>query len=108
MPTLRRRPWGQLWAAAPWDGRAKPPEPFRMPNTAAAPIDTPSPRGAVSLRRQGFGRMLAAVPWAGPSVPVPEVARTDGRIDFDAPSGSDDETVPNTLSARARRHEARP
>lgn len=71
VPTPRRRPWGHLWSAAPWDGRAKPPEPLRIPSTAAASIDTPPSRGTLSLRRRAFGRMLAAAPWAGRAAPTP-------------------------------------
>jgi hypothetical protein len=72
MPTPRRRPWGQLWAAAPWDGKARPDEPLRIPATDAALIDTPPPLGTLSLRRRSWGRLLAGAPWAARPRPTPE------------------------------------
>jgi hypothetical protein len=74
MPTVRRRPWGQLWAAAPWDGKARPDEPLRIPATDAALIDTPPPLGTLSLKRRAWGRLFAAAPWKPRPRPVGGVA----------------------------------
>jgi hypothetical protein len=96
MPTPRRRPWGQLWSAAPWDGQAKIPEPLRMPNTDAAMIETPPPRGTLSLRRQAFGRMLVTAPWSGrrPSRSTAIEQLSTEMIDFGVtPTGASDETL---------------
>lgn len=76
MPSVRRQPWGSVWATAPWDGRARQPDPVRMPATAAAPV--PAAAAAVPLRRRAFGRLLQAAPWAGPPA-------APGRHTFDLP-----------------------
>lgn len=75
MPTPRRRPWGHLWAAAPWDGKARAPEPLRIPATDAALIDTPAPLGTLSLKRRPWGRLFALAPWTRRATPArsPEV-----------------------------------
>jgi hypothetical protein len=87
VPTPRRRPWGQLWAAAPWDGKARPPAPVRMPNTDAALIDTPPPAGGSGrLRRLAFGRLLAAAPWTG-------LARDLGRVSMALPPTDPNDTA---------------
>ncbi|MCU0704208.1 MAG: hypothetical protein MUF18_09565 [Fimbriiglobus sp.] len=99
MPTPRRRPWGQLWADAPWDGKARPPAPVRAPLTEAALIDTPPPRGTLSLRRRAWGKLFQAVPWERrPIVPplaptMPPPATSPDAIEFCfTPTGEADET----------------
>ncbi len=74
MPTVRRRPWGQLWAAAPWDGKARAVEPLRIPATDAALIDTPPPLGSLSLKRRAWGRLFVAAPWKPRPRPVGSIA----------------------------------
>lgn len=77
-PARTRRPWGALWAAAPWDGRPRPPLPAvsevtpsgltvaGIPPAAPVPADGPPAR---RLRRAAFGALLRAAPWAAPPPP---------------------------------------
>jgi len=92
---LRRHAWGGLWAKAPWDGLARPPEPLRMPNTVAAPLPEAKSTKPRSLRLMSFAAMLTQLPWA---VPVAAVAAVVPVETFEIAGGSMDDSVEMSAS----------